>query len=102
MSRVSNGDLDRFVTIRSARAGEAFRGVALAPGKEDGRQKPTTEFAATGGWELTSSPRQEGSTINLLMTSHNLDPSPVSEICENVKNLGYICSARVRLYGEDF
>jgi len=29
------GYLDRFVTVRSARAGEAFRGVALAP--EDGR-----------------------------------------------------------------
>jgi hypothetical protein len=27
----TNGYLDRFVTIRSARAGEAFRGVALAP-----------------------------------------------------------------------
>jgi hypothetical protein len=25
------GNLDTFVTIRSARAGEAFRGVALAP-----------------------------------------------------------------------
>jgi hypothetical protein len=32
----TNGDLDTFVTIRSARAGEAFRGVALAP-KGDGR-----------------------------------------------------------------
>jgi hypothetical protein len=32
----ANGHLDRFVTIRSARAGEAFRGVALAP-QEDGR-----------------------------------------------------------------
>ncbi len=27
----TNGRLDRFVTIRSARAGQAFRGVALAP-----------------------------------------------------------------------
>ena len=27
----TSGNLDRFVTIRSARAGEAFRGVALAP-----------------------------------------------------------------------
>jgi hypothetical protein len=27
----TKGDLDRFATIRSARAGEAFRGVALAP-----------------------------------------------------------------------
>jgi hypothetical protein len=27
----THGDLDRFVTIRSARAGDAFRGVALAP-----------------------------------------------------------------------
>jgi hypothetical protein len=27
----TNGYLDRFVTVRSARAGEAFRGVALAP-----------------------------------------------------------------------
>jgi hypothetical protein len=32
----TNGYLDRFVTIRSARAGEAFRGVAVAP-EEDGR-----------------------------------------------------------------
>jgi hypothetical protein len=32
----TNGYLDNFVTIRSARAGEAFRGVALAP-EEDGR-----------------------------------------------------------------
>jgi hypothetical protein len=32
----TEGYLDRFVTIRSARAGEAFRGVALAP-EEDGR-----------------------------------------------------------------
>jgi hypothetical protein len=31
-----NGYLDGFVTIRSARAGEAFRGIALAP-EEDGR-----------------------------------------------------------------
>ncbi len=31
----TNGHLDRFVTIRAARAGEAFRGVALAP--EDDR-----------------------------------------------------------------
>ncbi len=31
----TNGYLDRFFTVRSARAGEAFRGVALAP--EDGR-----------------------------------------------------------------
>jgi hypothetical protein len=31
----TSGDLDKFVTIRSARAGEAFRGVALAP-EEDG------------------------------------------------------------------
>ena len=30
----TNGYLDRFVTIRSARAGEAFRGVALAPEDE--------------------------------------------------------------------
>jgi hypothetical protein len=30
----TNGDLDRFVTIRSACAGEAFRGVALAPGRK--------------------------------------------------------------------
>ncbi|HXR37208.1 MAG TPA: hypothetical protein VN754_14720 [Candidatus Binataceae bacterium] len=32
----TKGHLDRFVTIRSARAGEAFRGVALAP-EEDRR-----------------------------------------------------------------
>lgn len=32
----TNGYLDKFVTIRSARAGEAFRGVALAP-EVDGR-----------------------------------------------------------------
>jgi hypothetical protein len=27
---------------------------------------------------------------------------PVSEMCANVKRLGYAISARVRLYGEDF
>ncbi|HEV2322449.1 MAG TPA: hypothetical protein VGS10_00735 [Terracidiphilus sp.] len=27
----TGGYLDRFVTVRAARAGEAFRGVALAP-----------------------------------------------------------------------
>jgi hypothetical protein len=27
----TNGYLDRFVTVRAARAGEAFRGVAFAP-----------------------------------------------------------------------
>ena len=31
----TSGDLDKFVTIRSARAGEAFRGIALAP-EDDG------------------------------------------------------------------
>lgn len=31
----TNGYLDRFVTIRSARAGEAFRGVAFAPEEDD-------------------------------------------------------------------
>jgi hypothetical protein len=31
----TSGDLDKFVTIRSAHAGEAFRGVALAP-EDDG------------------------------------------------------------------
>ena len=31
----TNGKLDNFETIRSARAGEAFRGVALAP-EDDG------------------------------------------------------------------
>jgi hypothetical protein len=31
----TNGSLDKFVTIRSARAGEAFRGVALAPIDDD-------------------------------------------------------------------
>jgi hypothetical protein len=33
----TNGHLDRFETIRSARAGEAFRGVALAPDEDHGR-----------------------------------------------------------------
>ena len=33
----TNGYLDRFVTIHSARAGEAFRGVALAPVDDDHR-----------------------------------------------------------------
>jgi hypothetical protein len=31
----THGHLDTFVTIRSASAGEAFRGVALAPGKDE-------------------------------------------------------------------
>jgi hypothetical protein len=36
------------------------------------------------------------------MTSRDLNSPSVSEICENVKHLGYVSSARVRLYGEDF
>lgn len=36
------------------------------------------------------------------MISRNVEPSLVSEICENVKQLGYSPSARVRIYGEDF
>jgi hypothetical protein len=35
------------------------------------------------------------------MTSPNIEV-PVSEICANVRGLGYAISARVRLYGEDF
>lgn len=35
------------------------------------------------------------------MTSPNKSSSD-SEICENVKHLGFVSSARVRLYGEDF
>jgi len=33
----TSGDLDKFVTIRSASAGEAFRGIALAPEDDGGR-----------------------------------------------------------------
>ncbi len=45
------------------------------------------------------------------MTSHNIvSPAPeasvstisVSQICADVKNLGYAASRRIRLYGEDF
>ena len=35
------------------------------------------------------------------MISPNIE-IPVSEVCANVKSLGYAISARVRLYGEDF
>jgi len=36
------------------------------------------------------------------MTSLNIEPSSVLEICANVKRMGYAVSSRVRLYGEDF
>ena len=36
------------------------------------------------------------------MTSHNGDFPSVSDICANVKHLGYAASRRVRLYGEEF
>jgi hypothetical protein len=36
------------------------------------------------------------------MISHTGDFPSVSEICENVKHLGYATSGRIRLYGEDF
>jgi len=36
------------------------------------------------------------------MTSRNIESSPLLEICENVKRMGYAASSRVRLYGEDF
>ncbi len=36
------------------------------------------------------------------MTSLNLEPPSISEICEHVKHLGYAVSGRIRLYGEEF
>jgi hypothetical protein len=36
------------------------------------------------------------------MTSHNLEPPSLSEVCARVRHLGYAVSGRVRLYGEDF
>ena len=36
------------------------------------------------------------------MTSPIVESFSVSEICENVKHLGYATSAHIRLYGEDF
>jgi hypothetical protein len=36
------------------------------------------------------------------MTSRSIESSSVSEICANVKRMGYTASSRVRLYGEDF
>ena len=37
-----------------------------------------------------------------LMTRPIIESFSVSEICENVKRLGYATSAHIRLYGEDF
>ena len=37
-----------------------------------------------------------------VITSHGADFPSVSEICANVKHLGYATSKHVRLYGEDF
>ena len=36
------------------------------------------------------------------ITSHGADFPSVSEICANVKHLGYSTSKHIRLYGEDF
>ena len=36
------------------------------------------------------------------MTSRSIESSSVSEICANVKRMGYAASSRIRLYGEDF
>ncbi len=36
------------------------------------------------------------------MTSLNLEPPSISEICDHVKHLGYGVSGRIRLYGEEF
>jgi hypothetical protein len=36
------------------------------------------------------------------MTSHNIESPSVSEICDQVKHLGYAASGQIRLYGEEF
>jgi hypothetical protein len=40
--------------------------------------------------------------MGITMTSHNIEPPSVSEICDQVKHLGYAVSDRIRLYGEEF
>jgi hypothetical protein len=37
-----------------------------------------------------------------IMTSHNIESPSVSEICAQVKHLGYAVSGQIRLYGEEF
>jgi hypothetical protein len=37
-----------------------------------------------------------------IMTSHNTESPSVSEICAQVKHLGYAASGQIRLYGEEF
>jgi len=37
-----------------------------------------------------------------IMESRNIESPSVSEICAQVKHLGYSTSKRVRLYGEDY
>jgi hypothetical protein len=37
-----------------------------------------------------------------IMTSLNSESLSISSACANVKNLGYVPSAKVRLYGEEF
>jgi hypothetical protein len=36
------------------------------------------------------------------MTSHSIESPSVSEICAQVKHLGYATSGQIRLYGEEF
>ncbi|HVI09982.1 MAG TPA: hypothetical protein VND65_16970 [Candidatus Binatia bacterium] len=36
------------------------------------------------------------------MNTSNPDPIPISEVCEQVKSLGFAVSESVRLYGEEF
>lgn len=38
----------------------------------------------------------------LIMVNRNIESPSVSEICAQVKHLGYSTSKRVRLYGEDY
>jgi hypothetical protein len=36
------------------------------------------------------------------MTSHSNESASITEICANVKRLGYGASQRIRLYGQEF
>lgn len=58
-----------------------------------------TTCCRRGGVE-TQSPAEDynGNT----MTSHNIESPSVSEICAQVKHLGYGVSGLIRLYGEEF
>jgi len=74
--------------------------VAEVPDERNGIETVIADSVKRG---TSAAHTGQGEDYNsVIMTSPNLDTPSVSEICANVKHLGYGVSGRIRLYGEEF